>query len=273
MKKTHQDVNLSISNLAFRECDFRQALDELSSTGIKGIEIAPTLLWDNPAAISKDELHVVKRIVNKRGLHIIGLQSLFYKQDDLQIFKSSESRENCQIHLRKMAGLCSGLGGGGLVFGNWNNRRRDSMGIEEAFSIAGPFFHDAASAAGKEGLCLAIEPLSEKYGCDFITTVEEAAQLVNMVDHPHFKLIVDTGCMHLNDEDAEKTILKYADLICHVHINDPFLSPPSAKHIDHMSIAKALSNIGYDKWLTLEFLSDVLSMEDIGHALNCYGNG
>ncbi len=43
------------------------------------------------------------------------------------------------------------------------------------------------------------KPLSVHYGCDFITTAEEGAQLVEMVDHPHFKLILDTGWTMLSN--------------------------------------------------------------------------
>lgn len=267
-------MNIGISNIAFKKYSFSEMLRHLELLSLRGIEIAPTLLWDNPVVSSKTDRKSIKELCVGHGITIIGLQSLLFNRPDLQLFDSSRTRAYCREYIERMIQLCADLGGALVVFGAAKNRKRGILTLDKALSIATSFFYTIANAAKNAGVFLCIEPLSSKYSCDFITSAEEGAELVQLVNHPNFRLLLDTGSMSLNGESCQDMIIKYADVIAHMHINDPHLSPPGAKSVDHSVIADALRKINYRGWLTLEFLSVDSSLgEDIAYALKYYGNG
>lgn len=265
-------MNISISNLAFKSHSLIETIKILEHSPIRGIEVAPTLIWDKPLCVTKKNRKDIKRIVKDHGLSIVGLQSLLYNQQDLQIFGSSYHQNNCKDYLKQLIDLCADIGGTILTFGSGNNRKTFNYQTTDAFSIATSFFYDLALYAEGAGVLICIEPLSSKYGCDFINTADEGAHLVKLVNYPSFKLLLDTGSMLLNGESPEDMIVKYSEIIAHMHINDPNLLPPSEKLVDHSNIAEKLKNISYQGWLTIEVMKEYSTIEnDLMYAIACYG--
>jgi D-psicose/D-tagatose/L-ribulose 3-epimerase len=264
-------VKISISNLAFKNHSLLETIKILEHSPIRGIEVAPTLIWDKPLCVTKKERKDIRRIVKDHGLSIVGLQSLLYNQQDLQLFGSSHCRNDCKDYLKQLIDLCADIGGTILAFGSGNNRKTFNCQIADAFSIAASFFQDLALYAEGAGILICIEPLSSKYGCDFINTADEGAHLVKLVNNPSFRLLLDTGSMLLNGESAEDMIVKYSEIIAHMHINDPNLLPPSRMLADHSNIAEKLKNISYQEWLTIEVMKEYSLIEnDLIYALECY---
>jgi D-psicose/D-tagatose/L-ribulose 3-epimerase len=171
-----------------------------------------------------------------------------------------------------LIGLCADLGGKVIVFGAAQNRRRSNLEYEKALSLAARFFHKTASVASDKGVTVCLEPLSIEYGCDFINTAEEAYDLVSLVHHNNFGLLLDTGVMALNNESAPDVIERYRDKIVHIHVNDPFLWSPGSAGIDHRLIGKALSELHYTGWISIEYENSTSSLEEVlGYVKNCYG--
>jgi len=264
-------MKIGISNIALKGYSLSEALEFIESLPIAGLEIAPTLLWEDPCASSKRERKRVKGLINRHDIDVIGLQSLLYGRPDLHLFDSLKKRNRCSEYLKRMIELCADLGGSILVFGASKNRQRSLLNFDAAVSVAASFFIKIAEFAEGAGVCICIEPLSSQYGCDFVTTADEGAYFVKIVNHPSFRLILDTGSMSLNGESCPNMISKYVDILAHMHINDPHLAAPGVKGVDHFAIANVLKEIAYTRWLTLEFLQDNSSVdEDIAYALMCY---
>ncbi len=266
-------MNIGIAHIALKNYHFSEALDLATALSFKGIEIAPTLLWDDPISSTKNERRYIKELCCKKEIVNIGLQSILHNRLDLQIFDTLTARKKCSEYVKGIIQLCADLGGSIVTFGAAKNRRRDILPLEEAFPIALSFFSSLVDTAKNAGVFLCIEPISPSYECDFITTAEEGAKLVRLVRHPNFRLLLDTGSMMLNGESCEDMIIQYADVILHMHINDPYLSFPGAKGINHFAIADALRKINYNRWLTLEFLAGNSSLEDsVAYSFKCYSN-
>lgn len=264
-------MKLSISTIAFQECSADRMLEHLESLPIEGIEVAPGMIWEEPLKSSAQEREDFKQSVLQYDLTVVGMHALFYSYPELQLFVSKESRKACREHMIKMMELCRDIGGELVVFGAAKNRKRGQMPFKKAMSIATDFFSDIAKTAEGLGICICFEPLSSEYDCDFITTAEEGAQLVEKVNHPYFRLILDVGSMTLNNESSPDIIEKYVHIIKHIHVNDPHLSPPGEAGVDHSVIDSTLRNIGYKGWLSMEFLPASSLEEDISYAVRCYG--
>jgi len=263
-------MKVSISNIALKEYSFEEALPRIKRCGIDGLELAPNLLFKDPLNSSAQERKAIQEKIQDAGLEVVGLHSLFFNCPDLQIL-SETSRLTCIARIKGMAELCRDLGGKILTLGAPKNRKKGELEFEEAYARAVSFFQEVAGVLKENDVILCFEPLSVVYECDFIATADEGARLVGDVDSPHFQMLLDTGSMALNKEDAGKMFLKHKNKVKHIHINDPHLFPPGSKGIDHKVFAEILRENKYDGWLSLEFRSQPFRIEDlVAYAMECY---
>ena len=261
----------AISNLAFKNHSIGDVLSFLKDSGIDGLEIAPSLIWENPPHISNTDKRDFNHLVTNHGLSVVALQSLLYGEPELQLFGSSKTQKNLLDHLKKMTDLCVDLGGRSISFGSPNNRLKGKLPLDKAISIASPLFRELAEYAKLVNVIVCMEPISSLYNCDFINNTKECIKLIESVQHSNFKLLLDTGTLISNQEDFNKIIEKYIHLIDHIHINDPQLFPPSSKRREHTSIANTLRLMGYSNWLTLEFMQPYRTLkQDIIYGVECY---
>lgn len=264
-------TKFAISNLAFKNHSIGDALGFLKNNGIDGLEIAPSLIWEDPQNVPKKEITAFKHLVSSNGLQVIALQSLLYGKPELQLFSSFKIQKNFLDHLKKMIDLCVDLGGRSISFGSPNNRSKGELQLDKAISIASPLFRELAEYAKLVNITVCIEPVSTLYNCDFINNTKECIQLIETVQHSNFKLLLDIGTLISNQEEFTEIIETYIHYIAHIHINDPQLFPPSNKRREHASIANTLRLKNYSNWLTLEFMHSYRTLkQDIIYGVACY---
>ena len=91
-----------------------------------------------------------------------------------------------------------------------------------------------------------------EYGCDFVTTVEEAKELVKKVGHPSFQLHLDSGGLYMCKENIANTIIINSGNFIHYHISEPMLAPIWGGVVDHAKGIEALKSIDYAVWASIE---------------------
>jgi sugar phosphate isomerase/epimerase len=135
--------------------------------------------------------------------------------------------------------------------------------------IASNFFFTVAERVACFDITLCIEPNPVEYECDFIITSTDALALVKQVDHPNFRLHLDTSAIFLNREDPTELIPHCLPYLHHFHISEPFLGLIGDNKNDHLSVAKSLHKSGYDGWISIEMRSGLMvsSKDAIQHAL------
>ena len=88
---------------------------------------------------------------------------------------------------------------------------------------------------------------------DFINTVSAGMKMVRQIDHPNFKIHLDVKAMSSEPIPVAEVIRSVrSEDIGHFHVNDPNLYGPGMGNVDYGPIAKALKDIGWDKWLSVE---------------------
>lgn len=111
--------------------------------------------------------------------------------------------------------------------------------------------------AAKKGITLCVEPLN-RFETDFINTVEQALKLVNDVDSPALKLLLDTFHMNIEEKHQADAIKKAGRLIGHFHACGSDRGTPGNDHIAWDTIARALKAAKYDGGVVIEsFTKDV----------------
>src|SRR5207248_3429675 len=128
------------------------------------------------------ELRDYRSAWEARGLPIVAMQALLFGRDDLLLF-DAESRPRLAQYLARIIDVGAALGARALVFGSPKNRRRGALAPETALDIAATFFREMAVRADAAGAFICVEPNPPSYGCDFITTTDEAVGLAERVDH------------------------------------------------------------------------------------------
>src|SRR6185437_14047549 len=116
------------------------------------------------------------------------------------------------------------LGAHVLVFGSPKNRLRGDLPLDSAISIACDFFQELGDAAASHGVSLCIEANPAAYGCDFVTTTAEAADLCRRVNHPAIRVNGDLGGMTMSGETPAQALENAGSYIGHFHASEPQLA-------------------------------------------------
>tara|TARA_Y100000310_G_C20639550_1_gene793107 strand:- start:799 stop:1611 length:813 start_codon:yes stop_codon:yes gene_type:complete len=241
---------LSVSQIAWRKEDEPGVLDLLRRLKINNLEIAPGILFENPASASEYEIEQVKSLWNERGFSLRAMQGLMFGRGDLQLF--GDNTEEFVEYLSSIARLAGRLGVGPMVFGCPKNRSiTDSHSRDECLDV----FRQLGKVAEQNKTYFCIEPNAKEYGTNFINSVDEAIDLVMDVDHPHFRMILDTSTIILNGDSILNAIERASQHFVHFHISAPMLVPISELKIDHERVAKKLNDVGYDGMVSVEMVA------------------
>lgn len=245
-------MKIAISNIAWNPDEELDIIRLMQQHHISGIEIAPTKIWTNVESVTPADLHAQKEIWRSRSVSIVALQSLLFGHPELTLFENDVTRQRTTEYLKATIDIASGVGATALVFGSPRNRKRDTLPLETAFSIAVDFFSELGEYAAKRNTVFCIEPNPSAYGCDFICNSSEARALVKAVSCAGFRMHLDAGILTMNEENIEFEIEQSAPWLHHFHISDPQLGVIGTGITDHARIAKALRDVGYSGWVSIE---------------------
>lgn len=247
-------MRLSISNIAWDVAGDDRVACLLQDRGIEAIDIAPTKYFPVPEAASDDDVLAVRRWWKERRIDIVGMQSLLFGTQGLNVFGDSASQQALLARLAAVCRIGRLLGATRLVFGSPRNRDRTGLDGSEAVERATRFFRQAGDQAAAEDVILCLEPNPARYGCNFMTHADETAAVVRSVGHPAIRMQLDIGALAVNGEDAALTIETCADLIGHIHVSEPDLVPLVADNGIHAVAGQAVARLLPSAPVTIETL-------------------
>lgn len=226
----------------------------ISEAGYTGIEVAPFSISDDLASTSEDELLALKETAEGYGLEIIGLHWLLAKTEGLYLTSPDAAVRKATVHyLKLLARTCKVLGGRVLVFGSpFQRNLLPGVSTEQAMEFAAEVFREAMPTFAEENVLLCMEPLTKKE-TDFVNTCADAVALMGLVDHSSFVLHQDVKAMLGAEEDSVPELIhRHHDICGHFHVNDTNLLGPGMGETDYHPIMKALLEVGYEGWISVE---------------------
>lgn len=246
-------MQLAISSIGWHTEEGVEVAEKLRELGVKHVEIAPTKLWKDPTQTSADEALAYVEWWAGYGITVSAFQSMLFARPDLKIFESDENRQATIEYMTKFLALAGTMDARKLVFGSPKNRQIGDMPLEQAYNIATEFFDTLGTVATDNGVMLCLEPNAPQYNCDFITNAAEGAKFVRHVNNPGLGLHLDIACMALAGDNIGDSIRKSKDILEHFHISSPMLGLVEAREdVAHDDAAKALRDIAYDKFISIE---------------------
>jgi D-psicose/D-tagatose/L-ribulose 3-epimerase len=98
---------------------------------------------------------------------------------------------------------------------------------------------------------LAIEPLN-RFETYFLNTAADAAALCDEVGHPRVGVAFDTFHANIEEKGIAGACRRIGGHLKHVQISENDRGTPGSGHIDWASLLRALQDLEYDGWLTIE---------------------
>ncbi len=114
-----------------------------------------------------------------------------------------------------------------------------------------------ARYAEDRGVMLCLEPLN-RFETDFLNTCDDGVRLVEAIDSPAVKLLLDTFHMNIEEKNLPAAIRRAGKHLGHFHACGSDRGTPGGDHTDWPGIARALKAIGYRGDVVIEsFTPDV----------------
>jgi hydroxypyruvate isomerase len=112
-----------------------------------------------------------------------------------------------------------------------------------------------AELAEKHDVVYSLEPLNTKvdHAGYPLNHVEDAVRLIEMVDSPRIKLLLDVYHVQIEEGNVTQAIRDYGKFVGYVHVADvPGRHEPGTGEINYPHVVQALRHAGYDGAIGLE---------------------
>lgn len=98
---------------------------------------------------------------------------------------------------------------------------------------------------------LALEPLN-RFETFFLNTAEDAVALCEAVSHPRVGILFDTFHANIEEKSVGNAFRRVGPYLKHVHTCENDRGTPGTGHVDWANVFRALREVHYDGWLTIE---------------------
>ena len=246
-------MKFGICNEIFKGWSWEKIVKAVSSYGYNGIEIAPFTFAESVKDISEEKRKEIRNIALQNNIEIIGLHWLLASPPGMSLSSvQKEVRENTISYLKELINFCADLGGKIMVFGSPKQREiQASSNYKDTYNYLKEGFLKILSLAAQRDVIIALEPLA-RAETNFINTAGEALSMVKEINHPNFRLNLDVKAMSDEKKPISEIIESAKGYLVHFHANDPNLLGPGSGKVDYKPIRKALQNIRYDGYISVE---------------------
>ncbi len=119
--------------------------------------------------------------------------------------------------------------------------------------------------AGERGVRIALEPLN-RFETDFINTVDQGLELIDLVGAPNLGFLLDVFHMHIEEKNSGEAIKRAGERLFHLHVCSNDRGIPGSGQIDWEGVSGAIKALGYDGHISIE--SFTLDLKEIAKAVS-----
>ncbi len=266
-------MRLAFSTNAYLKFPFAEAVRRLAGIGYQGIEIMADVPHAWPACLLKEQKQSIREVLAKHALGISNINAFMMHaiSDARQPYWHPSwiepDRHYRQIRIdhtirsltlaRELGAACITTEPGGPV--------EAGSSWSAALKLFVEVLQPVAEHAEKQGVLLLIEP---EPGL-LIENADQFLEMIERVDSPAVGLNFDIGHFYCVGDDPAATVQRLAPYIRHFHLEDIAATRvhhhliPGEGAIDFSAVFRAIREIGYDGWITVELYPYV---DDPDHA-------
>lgn len=253
-------MKIALCNEVLQPLPFDRQCALASALGYDGLEVAPFTLASDPMELSDADARNFARIAADHGLRISGLHWLLVAPRGLSIVSNDAAwRQRTTTVMERLVELCAAMGGHYLVHGSPRQRSVPADATpEQAWERAQACLERAAQRAQACGVTYCLEPLSRRE-TDLINTVEEAVRMVEQVNSPALRTMIDCSAAGQAEAIAVPELIERwvpTGHIAHVQVNDPNRRAPGQGEMAFTPILRSLQAMRqqghYGNWIAVE---------------------
>jgi D-psicose/D-tagatose/L-ribulose 3-epimerase len=246
-------VKYATCNEYFENWPIEDVFGYAADLGYDGVEIAPFTLAESVDEISNHQRNEIRSAAERSGIEIVGLHWLLASPKGLYITHPDESiYSKTREYFQSLIQFCGDLGGRVMIIGSPMQRNiLEGWNKSDCWNRMRATFEDSLYLAEKMGVFLCIEALS-KDQTNIISTCDEARKMVQEINHPHFKTMVDVCSGSTEEVTVSQLIKDSGQDLYHVHVNDANKRGPGFGKTDFNSVISTLREIEYEHYVSVE---------------------
>ena len=105
--------------------------------------------------------------------------------------------------------------------------------------------------AEARGLSIALEPLN-RFESDLINRAEDVMRLINDINHPAAKVMLDGFHMNIEEPDMEEAVKQTGERLIHVQVSENYRGTPGTGQTRWDALKKGLQAINYQGVISIE---------------------
>ncbi|MGB6152743.1 MAG: sugar phosphate isomerase/epimerase family protein [Pricia sp.] len=125
----------------------------------------------------------------------------------------------------------------------------------------------AAEYAQQANIVLTPEAVN-RFECYLYNTMADLKTMVEAVNHPNLGAMFDTHHAHIEEKNQADALKTIAPVLKHIHISENDRGTPGSGQVHWDSFFRALNEIEYDGWLTIEAFSTIIP--EFANAINVW---
>lgn len=225
---------------------------QFKAWGFDGVEIAV----ENPADIDPA---FVKTQLDRYGLGCTSVCACFPPSRDL---RGTAAQQRATVrYLRDLVEMAELLGTDIVMGPLYSSTGRAEAVPRTEYRLQWRTVRDHLQSicdhAADHGKVICLEPLN-RFETDFLNTVDQGLQMIDEVNSPALKLLLDTFHMNIEEKDPADAIRRAGKHVGHIHASASDRGTPGKDHVDWSGVAQALRDIHYEGAVVIEsFTQDV----------------
>ncbi len=225
--------------------DFETSLAALRDCGYDGVE----LMVRNPRLVDAAKLG---RSLEKFGFPVpLVCTGEVYGQDKLSFADPDDTRRDEAVSRIKAAVDLAAAFGTQINLGRARGGFLPGIDREKTYNRIFAAVREVTDYAGAKNVVIALEPVNT-LGLNFLNSTLESLEYVKKVNSPHFRLMLDTAHMHIEDRDIGESVRRSIGYVTFVHLADSNRRYPGAGVFDFPAFIRILKEAGYNGWVSVE---------------------
>jgi sugar phosphate isomerase/epimerase len=246
-------MKIATCNEFFENWKIEDVFRYVAEVGYDGVEVAPFTLARSVSEIDAERRRALSRAAEETGIEIVGLHWLLVSPEGLYINHPDERiRRVTQDYFQELIRFCGDIGGHVMIIGSPKQRSvQPGWSPETVWDLTKETFYRILPVAEECHVTLCIEALSADQ-TNFITTVRDAVRMVEQIDHPNLRTMVDVRSGSREEIPVPELIKHASPYLRHVHVNDANGRGPSFGSTDFGPILQTLKDLNYDGYISVE---------------------
>lgn len=241
---------------------FEENVAKISGWGYDGVELAIR----DPLQINADEL---ARTVSTYGLSVPAIGTgQAWGEDKLSFTSDVPAIRTAAIQRIKNHVVLAARLDSIIILGLIRGKTPEGQMRDQSMAYLVEALRECAAEASTLGVRFALEPIN-RYETDLIRNVDEGLAIIDQVGGDNLGLLLDTFHMNIEEPVIEKAIRHCGDCLFHFHVADSNRWYPGAGHLNFKSILNTLDAVGYNGFVSGEFMplpnADESAERAIGH--------